>query len=355
METSDRIDVLALFEHLAVVFVLRDIRILLESFGGAIVVGIAQRDDILLRATCDIGPPLSAGADGGDVELLVGRSAGRPHGLPRNPNRRAQGGRLFHEFASRCLSFHVAPCACGLPSTPVKERPSIMPRRPGESQLQADGAAIHFHKSSRWLELKHRQLPIVARWPSCYISAPCVAGTVQGRTRMRQQYRRQSFSAWVFWGTLIVGGTLLRRLSLRLVPHRVFVPRIGPAGCGVAKKSPGAEKSPTQAPPDGQIEVAQSPAGPQSEPPPSEFDEPAAGAKMAQEKSTKARLLEQRAGGAASQAAAPTLRLPPGPAGQRRRNRRQPFSVQPAVDERRPGSAAENLNRSRARSSRPST
>ena len=52
---------------------------------------------------------------------------------------------------------------------------------------------------------------------------------------------------------------------------------------------------PPQAPPAGQIEVAQSPAGPQSEPPPAEFDEPAPFAKTEKEKSTKARLLQQRA------------------------------------------------------------
>ncbi len=111
---NDRIDVLALFEHLAVVFVLGDARILLVSFGGAIVIGVAQRDDILLGAPRDIDLPLSAGADGRDIELLVRRAAGRPQRLPRDPNRRAQGGRLFHELASRCLSNHVAPCASGL-------------------------------------------------------------------------------------------------------------------------------------------------------------------------------------------------------------------------------------------------
>jgi lipoprotein-anchoring transpeptidase ErfK/SrfK len=82
-----------------------------------------------------------------------------------------------------------------------------------------------------------------------------------------------------------------------------------------AKPGPNAEKAPAQSPPDGQIEVAQSPAGPQSEPPPSEFDEPGPGAKSDLAKSTKARLLEQRA---------------EGPAPKLRANASTPSSVEPA-------------------------
>jgi lipoprotein-anchoring transpeptidase ErfK/SrfK len=105
---------------------------------------------------------------------------------------------------------------------------------------------------------------------------------------MPQQYRRVSFSAWAFWGVLIVGGTLYGayrfdwfNLGFLLPSH----PEMADAG-----KSSNAEKPATQSPPDGQIEVAQSPAGPQTEPPPTELEEPV-------EKATKARLMEQRAEG----------------------------------------------------------
>lgn len=105
---------------------------------------------------------------------------------------------------------------------------------------------------------------------------------------MRQQYRRQSLSAWVFWGAMIVGGTLYGAYRFDWFPVAFLFPPTAPQQAPNAPPSPNVEKPPTQSPPDGQIEVAQSPAGPQSEPPPTEFDEPAA-------KSTKARLMEQRA------------------------------------------------------------
>lgn len=112
---------------------------------------------------------------------------------------------------------------------------------------------------------------------------------------MRQEYRRQSFSAWMFWGALIVGGTLYGAYRFDWFPIGFALPASAPQEAATAKQAPTAEKAPTQSPPVGQIEVAQSPAGPQSEPPPSEFDEPGPGAKMDRERSTKARLLEQRA------------------------------------------------------------
>jgi lipoprotein-anchoring transpeptidase ErfK/SrfK len=132
---------------------------------------------------------------------------------------------------------------------------------------------------------------------------------------MRQQYRRQSFSAWVFWGALVIGGTLYGAYRFDWFPIGFPSPAAAPAEMASAKPAPNAEKAPAQSPPDGQIEVAQSPAGPQSEPPPSEFDEPGPGAKSDQAKSTKARLLEQRA---------------EGPAPRLRANASTPSSVEPA-------------------------
>jgi L,D-transpeptidase ErfK/SrfK len=117
---------------------------------------------------------------------------------------------------------------------------------------------------------------------------------------MRDQYRRQSFSAWIFWGALVVGGTLYGAYRFDWFPVTFLIPASSTKEQATAKKAPGADKSPAQAPPDGQIEVAQA-VGPQSEPPPTEFDETA---KSEQEKSTKARLLEQRA-----EAPAPKLRV----------------------------------------------
>jgi lipoprotein-anchoring transpeptidase ErfK/SrfK len=113
---------------------------------------------------------------------------------------------------------------------------------------------------------------------------------------MRQQYRRQSFSAWVFWGALIIGGTLYGAYRFDWFPVGYPFPASAPQEMATAKKTPVPDKAPAQSPPDGQIEVAQSPAGPQSEPPPSEFDEPPV-AKSEIANSTKARLLEQRAEG----------------------------------------------------------
>jgi L,D-transpeptidase ErfK/SrfK len=111
---------------------------------------------------------------------------------------------------------------------------------------------------------------------------------------MRQQYRRQSFSAWVFWGALVIGGTLYGAYRFDWFPIGSPFPAAAPQETASAKKTPVPDNAPAQSPPDGQIQVAQSPAGPQSEPPPSEFDEPPV-AKSEIANSTKARLLEQRA------------------------------------------------------------
>jgi lipoprotein-anchoring transpeptidase ErfK/SrfK len=116
---------------------------------------------------------------------------------------------------------------------------------------------------------------------------------------MRQQYRRVSFSAWVFWGALIVGGTFYGAYRFDWFDVNFLLPASARSQVADGKKAPAAEKAaektPAQAPPAGQIEVAQSPAGPQSEPQPAEFDEPAPFAKTEKEKFTKARLLQQRA------------------------------------------------------------
>ena len=122
---------------------------------------------------------------------------------------------------------------------------------------------------------------------SCYIPAPCVAKTVHGRACMRQQYRRHSFSAWVFWGALVVGGTLYGAYRFDWFNVAFLLPSSARQNLADAAKSPTGEKPTAQSPPDGSIEVAQSPVGPQTEPPPTEVEEPA-------EKLTKARLREQR-------------------------------------------------------------
>jgi hypothetical protein len=77
---DDRVDIFALLEHFAVVFVLGNVRIFLVCFGGPSVVRVAQRNDVFVRAPGDIDPAFSAGTDRGDVELFVGRAAGRANG-----------------------------------------------------------------------------------------------------------------------------------------------------------------------------------------------------------------------------------------------------------------------------------
>lgn len=109
---------------------------------------------------------------------------------------------------------------------------------------------------------------------------------------MGQHYRRQSFSTWAFWTTLLVGGTLYGAyrfdwfpIGVRThaaTPEEEHRPSAGAKGTDAANQSL----------PDGRIEVAQSPVGPQSEPAP-EFDEPAANKPA--DHSAKARLLVQRA------------------------------------------------------------
>lgn len=102
---------------------------------------------------------------------------------------------------------------------------------------------------------------------------------------MRQHYRRQSMSAWIFWAAMIVGGTLYGAYRFDWFSVSFLFPQASKPVAD-AKSSPPGTHEPLPA--DGQIEVAQSPAGPQTEPPTTEIEEPA-------EKATKARLMEQRA------------------------------------------------------------
>jgi L,D-transpeptidase ErfK/SrfK len=104
---------------------------------------------------------------------------------------------------------------------------------------------------------------------------------------MRQQYRRQSMSAWIFWAAMVVGGTLYGAYRFDWFSVSFLLPSKAPQNLADAK-STGADKPQEPLPTDGQIEVAQSPVGPQTEPPPTEIEE-------AVEKATKARLIEQRA------------------------------------------------------------
>ena len=68
------VDIIALFfEHLAEVFILCGLFVLLEGFGGMLFVHIAERDDVLRSTAIDVARGLSSGADRGDVEFFVRR------------------------------------------------------------------------------------------------------------------------------------------------------------------------------------------------------------------------------------------------------------------------------------------
>ena len=70
-----RVDVLAfLVEHLAEVAEARRVGEALEGRGGAAVVHVAQRHDVLRRGGgAEIRSALAAGADGGEIQFLVRR------------------------------------------------------------------------------------------------------------------------------------------------------------------------------------------------------------------------------------------------------------------------------------------
>jgi LysM repeat protein len=139
---------------------------------------------------------------------------------------------------------------------------------------------------------------------------------------MAQQYKRQSFAAWAFWLTLLVGGTLYG--ASRFDWFDVAWTRLHTAPTPIAAQTAPGESSAHPLPPDGQIQVSQSPVGPQSEPPP-EADDAAAGTKPDAMQAAKARLMVQR-----GEDAAPKLRSNP----------TTPSSVEPAsiddVDMTRP-------------------
>ena len=113
---------------------------------------------------------------------------------------------------------------------------------------------------------------------------------------MRQQYRRQSFSAWVFWGALVIGGTLYGAYRFDWFPVGFPSPRRPRRKRQARKKRPWPRRRRRNRLRTDKSKSRKVPAGPQSEPPPSEFDEPAV-AKSEIANSTKARLMEQRAEG----------------------------------------------------------
>ncbi|HEX4072082.1 MAG TPA: hypothetical protein VHX68_12950, partial [Planctomycetaceae bacterium] len=61
---------------------------------------------------------------------------------------------------------------------------------------------------------------------------------------MRQQYRRQSFSAWVFWGALVIGGTLYGAYRFDWFPVGYPFPASAPQEAASAKKTPAPDKAP---------------------------------------------------------------------------------------------------------------
>ena len=137
---------------------------------------------------------------------------------------------------------------------------------------------------------------------------------------MRQQYKRQSFAAWAFWLTLLVGGTLYG--ASRFDWFDIPWPHADTTQAPTVAQGATSDANPHSLPPDGKIEV--SGVGPQSEPPP-EVDDTPAGAKTDSMQAAKARLMAQRA-----EDAAPKLRANP----------TTPSSVEPAsiddVDMTRP-------------------
>jgi LysM repeat protein len=121
---------------------------------------------------------------------------------------------------------------------------------------------------------------------------------------MRQQYKRQSFAAWAFWLTLLVGGTLYG--ASRFDWFDMALPHVSSAAApSVAQGNTSADGAPHPLPPDGQIQVTPNSVGPQSEPPPEADDSPAGG-KPETMQSAKARLMVQH-----SEDAAPKLRANP--------------------------------------------
>ena len=83
----------------------------------------------------------------------------------------------------------------------------------------------------------------------------------------KHQYQGWSISTWAFWLALFGGGTFYGAYRFDWFP--VGITSHSPALDEQAPAKPAvAANPPSQPPPDGRIEVAQSPAGSQSEPPP---------------------------------------------------------------------------------------
>jgi len=109
---------------------------------------------------------------------------------------------------------------------------------------------------------------------------------------MRQQYKRQSFAAWAFWLTLLVGGTIYGASRFDWFDVSwLHLPSATPPV--IAQATPSAEGGSHPLPPDGQIQVTASSVGPQSEPPPEADDSPAL-TKPESMQSAKARLMVER-------------------------------------------------------------
>src|SRR5580700_6043297 len=90
---------------------------------------------------------------------------------------------------------------------------------------------------------------------------------------MRQQYKRQSFAAWAFWLTLLVGGTIYGASRFDWFDLSwMHLPSATPPA--MAQATPPGEAGPHPLPPDGQIQITPSSVGPQSEPPPEADDSP---------------------------------------------------------------------------------
>jgi L,D-transpeptidase ErfK/SrfK len=140
---------------------------------------------------------------------------------------------------------------------------------------------------------------------------------------MRQQYKHQSFAAWAFWLTLLVGGTIYGASRFDWF-EVAWLHSSSATAPSVVQGTATGDGAAHPLPPDGQIEVSASPVGPQSEPPPEADDAPPA-AKPDSMQSAKARLMVQR-----SEEGAPKLR-----ANQSTRSSVEPASIED-VDMSRP-------------------
>src|SRR2546421_694604 len=107
---------------------------------------------------------------------------------------------------------------------------------------------------------------------------------------MRQHYRRRSLSTWAFWTALLGGGTFYGAYRFEWFPVPGLITASTPSQPAPSELPPDT----MPAPPDGRIEVPQTPPAAQSEPPVFEDDPLPAGTSEAARK-TSSRLLGQRA------------------------------------------------------------